>query len=155
MALSGKLIGYVEITSGGDVFHDFLRHKPHEVASIFPDKVHGCDLVEGQRGDVGSTVCWNFTLDGEKKSSKQIIEAVDEEKHMIVLKVVEGFPLEGLYKSFTATFHVEPKGDGKLATWTFEYEKLNAGVPYPTALMDFVCTVTKDLDVHTIDTSKK
>lgn len=85
---------------------------------------------------------------GEKKSIKQIIEAVDEEKHMVVLKVIGGFLVEELYKSFTAIFHVEPRGDGKLATWTFEFEKPNTSVPYPTALMDFVCNVTKQVDIH-------
>ena len=76
-----------------------------------------------------------------------IIEAVDEEKHMIVFKVVDGFPLE-TYKSLTISFHVEPKGDRKFATWTFEFEKLNASVPYPTASLDFNITGIKELDVH-------
>ncbi|PWA44378.1 bet v I/Major latex protein, START-like domain protein [Artemisia annua] len=119
MALSGKLIGYVDISSGGDVFHDVLRHKSHELASILHDMVH----------------------DGEKKKIKQIIEAVDEKKHLEVIKAIGGYLLEDLYKSFTSTFHVEPKGDGKLAIWTFEFEKQNANVPNPTSLMDFVCNV--------------
>lgn len=89
--------------------------------------------------------------DGEKKEIKQIIESVDEEKHLVVMKVIGGYLLEDLYKSFKSTFHVEPKGDGKLAIWTFEFEKLNANVPYPTSLMDFVCNATKNLDVHTIN----
>ncbi|KAL4586714.1 hypothetical protein LXL04_011356 [Taraxacum kok-saghyz] len=101
MALIGKLIGYVEISSEGHVIHDY---KAQNTRSSFH----------------------RSRQDGAKVTSKQIIEVVDEKIHMAVLK-----------------------GDRKLATWTFDYEKLNASVPYPTALMDFVCTVTKDLDVHT------
>lgn len=62
MALSGKLIGYVDISSGGDVFHDVLRHKSHELASILPDMVHGSDQIEGERGGVGSISCWTITV---------------------------------------------------------------------------------------------
>ncbi|KAJ9554236.1 hypothetical protein OSB04_018281 [Centaurea solstitialis] len=108
MALVGKLIAHVEMNSGGKVLHDLLRHKPHDVASICPDKVHACDLVSGQRGAVGSTISWHYT-------------------------------------------HVEPKQDGKqLGTWTFEFEKPNVSVPYPTVFMDYLCDIIKDMDNHCI-----
>ena len=61
MALSGKLIGHVEISSGGKVLHDLLRHKPDDLSSICPTKVHGCDLLSGERGAVGSTIMWHYT----------------------------------------------------------------------------------------------
>ncbi|MFS8028768.1 putative Bet v I/Major latex protein [Helianthus anomalus] len=149
MALSGKLIGYVEISKTGDVFHDLLRHKPHEMVTIAPDKVHDCELHEGERGAVGSVITWHYTThDGKRKTSKQIIESVNEENHTIVLKVIGGELVDGQYKSFTNTFHVEPKGDGKVATWTFEFEKVDTSVPYPTIEMDYLCNLIKDLDAH-------
>ncbi|GJZ22884.1 MLP-like protein 43 [Tanacetum coccineum] len=114
MALSGKLIGYVEISKTGDVFHDLFRHKPHEMVAITPDKVHDCELHEGERGD------------GKKEFSKQINEAVDEGKAPDLCF----------------------KGDGKVATWTFEFEKPDTSVPYPTSLMDYLCNLVKDLDAH-------
>ena len=86
--------------------------------------------------------------EGKKKFSKQIIEAVDEENHTIVFKVIGGELVDELYKSFTIIFHVEPKGDGKVATWTFEFEKPDTNVPYPTSLMDYLCNLVKDLDAH-------
>ncbi|KAM0047617.1 putative Bet v I/Major latex protein [Helianthus debilis subsp. tardiflorus] len=61
MALSGKLIGNVEISKSGDVFHDILRHKPHEVVATSPDKAHDCELHEGERGVTGSVISWHFT----------------------------------------------------------------------------------------------
>lgn len=61
MALSGKLIGHVEISKNGDVFHDIFRHNPDKVADISPDKVHGCDLHAGEKGQVGSVMTWHYT----------------------------------------------------------------------------------------------
>ncbi|KAJ0683418.1 putative Bet v I/Major latex protein [Helianthus annuus] len=106
MALSGKLIGNVEISKSGDVFHDILRHKPHEVVAASPDKVHDCELHEGERRVTGSVISWHFTHEGKKKFSKQIIESVNEENHMIVFKVIGGELVDELYKSFVITWHV-------------------------------------------------
>ncbi|KAI3731567.1 hypothetical protein L1987_62756 [Smallanthus sonchifolius] len=148
MALSGKLIGYVEISKTGDVFHDLFRHNPHKMVAMTPDKVHDCELHEGERGVVGSVISWHYTHEEKKKFSKQIIEAVNEENHMIVFKVIGGDLVDELYKSFRITLHVEPKGDAQVATWTFEFEKPDTSVPYPTSLMDYLCGLVKDLDDH-------
>ncbi|XP_076892857.1 MLP-like protein 31 [Bidens hawaiensis] len=148
MALSGKLIGYVEICKTGDVFHDVFRHNPHKLVAATPEKVHDCELHEGERGVVGSVIQWNYTHEGKKKFSKQIIEAVNEENHTIVFKVIGGDLVDELYKGFTITFHVEPKGDAQVAIWTFEFEKPDTSVPYPTSLMDYLCTLVKDVDAH-------
>lgn len=96
MALSGKLIGYVEVSSGGHVFHDVLRHKSHEVASIHPD-VHGCDLIEGKRGDVGSVVCWNFTMG---KFSFHNLEYFLQ----VTSNIVQTFPCVSLYRFLYSYF---------------------------------------------------
>ncbi|KAJ0828429.1 putative Bet v I/Major latex protein [Helianthus annuus] len=61
MALAGKMMMYLEINSPGEVLHDIVRNRPNDIASMLPDKVHSCDLVEGQWGAVGSVICWNFT----------------------------------------------------------------------------------------------
>ncbi|KAJ0430804.1 putative Bet v I/Major latex protein [Helianthus annuus] len=122
MALSGKLIGYVEISKTGDVFHDLYRHNPHKIVKITPHKVHDCELHEGDRGVVGSIISWHYTHE-----------------------------LGELYKSFTIIFHVEPKGDGQKFTWTFEFEKPDTSVPYPTSMMDYLCNLVKDLDAHNSD----
>ncbi|KAM0047608.1 putative Bet v I/Major latex protein [Helianthus debilis subsp. tardiflorus] len=147
MALAGKLIGYVEISKNGDFFHDLFRHNPHKMVAIAPDRAHDCELHEGDRGAVGSVITWHYTEGGKRKVSKQIIEYVNEENHTIVFNVIGGELVE-IYKSFKITLHVEPKGDGKVATWTFEYEKPDTRVPYPTSVMDFLCKLVKDLDAH-------
>ncbi|XP_024988949.1 kirola-like [Cynara cardunculus var. scolymus] len=149
MALIGKLMMQIEISSHGDIFHDLLRHRPNDLASITPAKVHGCDILDGQLGAVGSVISWNYTHDGKKNTLKEIIEEVDETNHKIVMKVIEGDLVEDLYKSFTNIFHVEPHADGRqLATWTFEFEKLNASVPYPTVFMDYIMELIMEIDAH-------
>ncbi|GKA57809.1 MLP-like protein 43 [Tanacetum coccineum] len=65
-------------------------------------------------------------MKGKKEFSKQINEAVDEGKAPDLCF----------------------KGDGKVATWTFEFENPDTSVPYPTSLMGYLCNVVKDLDAH-------
>ncbi|KAL4586713.1 hypothetical protein LXL04_011355 [Taraxacum kok-saghyz] len=125
MALIGKLSGCVEISADGHIFHELIRHKPHEVTSILPDKIHGCDLVEGQRGDVGSTVCWDFTLEGEKRTSKMIIEAVDEEKHMIVFKLIK----MALSRTLVKQIAINSDGDAFLELFTHKPHKVSDTCP--------------------------
>ncbi|KAI3796125.1 hypothetical protein L1987_38789 [Smallanthus sonchifolius] len=139
---------YVEISKSGDIFHDFFRHKPHEMVAISPGNVHDCELHEGESGAVGSVITWHYT-EGGKKTAKQIIESVNEENHTIVFKVIGGEPdVEKLHKSFKIIFHVEPKSEGQVVTWTFEFEKVDPSVPYETNLMDYLRNLVKDLDPH-------
>ncbi|KAL4574390.1 hypothetical protein LXL04_021219 [Taraxacum kok-saghyz] len=73
MALIGKLISYVEISSDGKVLYDLFWHKQTDCSSICPEKVHGCDLLEGERGVVGSTIIWHYTHDGKRRVAKERI----------------------------------------------------------------------------------
>ncbi|KAL8224398.1 hypothetical protein R6Q57_019873 [Mikania cordata] len=148
MALSGKLTGNVEISAGGKVLHDLLRHTPNDISSICPHKVHACDLQSGGKIDVGSTIVWHFTHDGKKKSSTELIEEIDEANHRVVKKLIAGDIIEGQYKSLTLTFHAEQKDGKQWGIWTMEFEKLNTSVPYPTSFMDYLCDIIKDMDDH-------
>lgn len=94
------------------------------------------------------SLCWTYYIkDGKKQTGKEIIEEIDETNHKIVFKYIEGDLLER-YKSLTITFHVEPKDDKQLATWTFDYEKLDASIPDPTHVMDLLCGILKDMYAH-------
>nr|GEZ33867.1 bet v I domain-containing protein [Tanacetum cinerariifolium] len=64
-----------------------------------------------------------------------------------MFKYIEGDLLE-MYKTLTITFHVEPKDDKQLATWTFDYEKLDASIPDPTVVMDLLCGIIKDMSLE-------
>ncbi|KAD1579685.1 hypothetical protein R6Q59_006665 [Mikania micrantha] len=146
MVVAGKMMMYVPINASGAVLHDIVTNRPNDIASMLPDKVHSCELVEGQWGQVGSVICWNFTYDGKREVIKQQIEEVNMENHKIVFNVLEARLVDNIYKSFKIIFHVEPKSDGKLAAVTFEFEKVNPRMPYPTAFMDYLCDVFKSVD---------
>ncbi|CAK9152122.1 unnamed protein product [Ilex paraguariensis] len=143
----GKLVAQTEIKSDGDVFHEIFRYRPHHIKDMSPANIQGCEIHEGEWGTVGSVIFWNYTHDGKQKVVKDIVEAIDEEKKSVTLKVIEG-DLMKLYKTFTATVQVDTKGENNLVTWTFEFEKLNEGVEDPNTFMDFCLTVTKDIEAH-------
>ncbi|XP_059649548.1 kirola-like [Cornus florida] len=147
MVLSGKLVSQTEIKSGGDVFHDLFKTKPHHISNITPGLIQGCDLHEGDWGTVGSVISWNYVHDGKECVAKELIEAIDEEKKSMTFKVIEGHLLD-LYKTIVITFHVDTKGESNLVTWTFVYEKLSEHVPDPNTLMDLCIALTKDIETH-------
>lgn len=61
MVLTGKLIAQLEFKAGGDVFHEFFRHKPHQLADACVGKVHACNLVEGEFGNAGCVVFFKYS----------------------------------------------------------------------------------------------
>lgn len=60
MGLKGKLVAEIEFKAGGDVFHELLRYNPHDLSTVSPNKVQGCDLHEGEYGHVGSIITWRY-----------------------------------------------------------------------------------------------
>ncbi|XP_057521245.1 MLP-like protein 43 [Amaranthus tricolor] len=147
MGLQGKMEVEVDIKSCGDVFHELWSTKPHHVSNIVPDKIHGCDVHEGDYGHVGSIILWTYTHDGRKCTAKEEIEAIDEENKLIRLKIIEGEILEE-FKNFTCTIHVIDKGEICGVKWIFEFEKIHDHGPYPTDLMDFAIGITRDIESH-------
>lgn len=59
MSLDGKLEAHVEIKASAEKFHEIFTH---HISNVSTDKVHGCDLHEGDWGTVGSIVYWNYFL---------------------------------------------------------------------------------------------
>lgn len=89
----------------------------------------------------------NLFVEGNMSTAKEIIEAVDDEAHKIVFKVIEGEILE-VYSAVTLTIHIEDKGDKQLAIWTMDFKKVNASIPDPTPYLDLLCACTQDMDAH-------
>ncbi|KAH6816066.1 hypothetical protein C2S53_011795 [Perilla frutescens var. hirtella] len=147
MGLHGKLVAAIEFKAGGDVFHELFRNKPHHISTATPEKIKGCDLVEGEFGKVGSIICWTYTHDGKEKKAKEVIQSIDEEKKLIEFKMLEGDLME-LYKDFIATLHVETKGDIDLVTCTLDYEMLNEDVEHPISLLSYFIDIIKDIETH-------
>ncbi|KAL3501903.1 hypothetical protein ACH5RR_036352 [Cinchona calisaya] len=150
MGLKGKMIGQTEIKgAGGDVFHEVFRQRPHHLANMSPEKVHGFTLLGGGLGTVGSVIQWDYTHDGKERVAKQFIENIDEEKQSVRFKMIEG-DLMDLYKTFIITYHVDKRVDYNLVTWTFEYEKLNENIPHPGTLLSLFLHVVEDIEAHHI-----
>ncbi|KAK4487405.1 hypothetical protein RD792_005963 [Penstemon davidsonii] len=80
-------------------------------------------------------------------TAKELIQAIDDEKRMIMFKVLEGNVMEE-YKEFLVIFHVESKGGIDLVTWIFKYETLNDDGEHPTSLLAYFIAITKDIENH-------
>ncbi|XP_021751180.1 MLP-like protein 43 [Chenopodium quinoa] len=147
MGVTGKLEVEVDIKCHGDVFHELFGKKPHHVSKIVPDKIHGCEVHEGEFGKPGSIILWNYTVDGKKCVAKEVVEAIDEEKKSVRFKVIEGDLLKE-FKSITFSIHVVPKGQTTAVMWAAEFEKIADDGPYPTKIMDFCIHLTRDIEKH-------
>ncbi|KAK9698732.1 hypothetical protein RND81_08G127300 [Saponaria officinalis] len=148
MGVTGKLEIEVDIKSSGDSFHELIGTNPHHLSNITPDKIHACDLHEGDFGQPGSIVQFDYTCDGKKCVAKEIIEEINEEKKLVRYKMIEGSTLLEDFKSMIVTMQVIPKGEIDAIMWTFEFEKLADIGPYPIALMDLAICVTRDIEAH-------
>ncbi|OMO99724.1 hypothetical protein COLO4_13121 [Corchorus olitorius] len=145
--LTSKLETDVEIKASAKDFHDMFWNKPHHISNACNDKIHGCDLHEGEFGKVGSVVVWHYTH--ARKVAKEVVEAVDETKNAITYRVIEG-DLMKEYKTFVVHIQATPKsnGNGCIIHWILEYEKLHEGVAHPETLLSFVADMSKDIDAH-------
>ncbi|XP_062109610.1 MLP-like protein 43 [Humulus lupulus] len=145
----GKLETDVEIKASAEKFHEMFTHKPHHITHASSDKIQNCDLHEGEWGQVGSVICWNYFHEGKAKVVKEIVEAIDEEKNLITFKVIEGDLMEH-YKSFKFKIQATPKtdGQGSVVHWTIEYEKHHEEILDPHSMIEFLEDISKDLDVH-------
>jgi hypothetical protein len=148
-SLVGKLETDVEIKASAEKFHHMFAGKPHHVSKASPGNIQGCDLHEGDWGQVGSIVFWNYVHDREAKVAKERIEAVEPNKNLITFRVIDG-DLMKEYKSFLLTIQVTPKlgGPGSIVHWHLEYEKISEEVAHPETLLQFCVEVSKEIDEH-------
>ncbi|XP_031122573.1 kirola-like [Ipomoea triloba] len=161
MGLKGKLLGQIEISFHGDLFHEILGARPHHLPSM-TSVIHE---VGGQWGTQGCTTKYKYTqltkdykkagiqtcdliiICGKTETEEAVMDIIDNEKKIVKYRIVKGDVLKS-YKSFIVTCEVETNGDDKFVTWTVVYEKLKEEIPEPLTYMEYFFTVTKDLDNH-------
>ncbi|KAL9453443.1 hypothetical protein AB3S75_009115 [Citrus x aurantiifolia] len=114
---SNKVETVVEVRAPAAKFHQVFSCKPHILASMSPQSIQGCDLLEGEWGKPGCIICWRYFHDGSPQIAKEIMEVIDNENYITNYKVIEGNLLE-LYKSFCSTVKVTPTLLEKWATMT-------------------------------------
>lgn len=85
--------------------------------------------------------------DGKAKSTKEIVEEVDEEKNSITFTVIEGELLQE-YKSFKFKLQCIPKEKGSVVHLCLEYEKLHDDISDPHSMLMLCGKVFKDVDAH-------
>ncbi|KAK0573285.1 hypothetical protein LWI29_005764 [Acer saccharum] len=146
-SLFGQLETDVEIKASADKFHDVFSCRPHHISNVTPEKIQGVDLHEGEWGQPGTIVCWNYMHDGVAEVAKEVIEAIDDENHSTTFRVIEGHLLEK-YKDFHIIVQATPKDGGSLVHWTLKYEKVSEDVPDANGMLQLAIDVTKDLDSH-------
>ncbi|XP_010471091.1 PREDICTED: MLP-like protein 31 [Camelina sativa] len=148
-SLVGILETTVELKCSAEKFHDMLVGRPHHVSNATPTNIQGAELHEGEMGQVGAVILWNYVHDGEAKVVKERIESVDPENNRVTYKVIEGDLLKE-YSNFVVTLQVTPKeGEpGSVAHWHFDYEKINEEVAHPETLLQLAVEVSKEMDEH-------
>ncbi|CAN7033838.1 unnamed protein product [Brassica oleracea var. botrytis] len=157
----------VELKSSPGKFLDmFIGKQQFEVSSICPSYIQGCELREGEMGQVGSIVVWRYISnnikpitinmckcyiwsDGEAKMIMEMIDSIDLENNQVTFKVLDG-DLMKEYTLFLITLQVTSKeGDvGSVAHWHFQYVKINEKVADPESLLQFAVEVSKEIDAH-------
>ncbi|EOA38628.1 hypothetical protein CARUB_v10010508mg [Capsella rubella] len=146
-SLQGELEEAIEIKSSGKKYHQMLAGRPHDLAKATPESIKGCTLREGEFGKVGSVISWNYVLDGKQEVAKERIEAVDHEKNLIVLRVIDGDLMKN-FKSFLITIQATPKlsGSGSVVNCHIKYERNDEKVAHPEKLLAFIVKTSRDMD---------
>ncbi|KAL9401723.1 hypothetical protein Peur_005572 [Populus x canadensis] len=144
MPLKGELETVIELKSSPEKFFGVWKTQAYHIPNHTPDNIHAVDMHEGEWETEGSIKIWRYSVDGKQEVFKEKV-VVDEEKNTLALTGLEGDVMTR-YKIFNPTYHLTPKDDGSLARLIIEYEKLNENIPVPDKYMDFMITVTKDID---------
>ncbi|OMO99745.1 hypothetical protein COLO4_13109 [Corchorus olitorius] len=151
-SLIGKEGIDIELNAPAKKFFDMICNTPNQVSDASADNIQKVAALNGDFGSTGSIVCWNYIHDGEPKYAKEVIEGIDRKNYSISYRVFEGDILKE-FKSFVLKVQSIPKsnqGEGSIARWTFEYEKLHEGIAFPKSLLELAKQVSKDVDSHLI-----
>ncbi|KAJ0038145.1 hypothetical protein Pint_22323 [Pistacia integerrima] len=73
--------------------------------------------------------------------------AIDDKNKSATYKTIEGTVLN-MFKSFKICLEVTPRDEGSVPHWTLEYEKLNANVEDPKAMLHGLVDTCTDVDAH-------
>ncbi|OWM86173.1 MLP-like protein 31 [Punica granatum] len=147
--VQGRMEIDIGIRSPPKKLYNVFSSKPQDISDASPDNVHGTKLHEGDWGKVGSVIHWDYVHDGQPKTAKERIDALDDENNKATFSVIEG-DLLNLYKTFILIVQATAKegGTGTTVHWTIEYEKVSEETPEPYSLLEFAVKVTRDIDAN-------
>ncbi|XP_065860984.1 MLP-like protein 423 [Euphorbia lathyris] len=146
MAGSGKLDVEIELKSSAEKFWSSIRDSTSLFPKEFPDQYKSIQVLEGDGKAAGSVRLFTYAEGSPLvKTSKEKIDAADDEKKTVSYSVIEGDLLK-YYKTFKGHISVVPKGEGCLVSWMCEYEKASDEVEVPHIIKDFVVKNFKEVD---------
>nr|VDD33111.1 unnamed protein product [Brassica oleracea] len=123
----------VELKSSPGKFLDmFIGKQQFEVSSICPSYIQGCELREGEMGQVGSIVVWRYVhgkWGGKNDNGDDRLNRSGEQPGDVQVTSKEG-------------------DVGSVAHWHFQYVKINEKVADPESLLQFAVEVSKEIDAH-------
>ncbi|KAJ8770245.1 hypothetical protein K2173_012653 [Erythroxylum novogranatense] len=145
MALSGKLEAVIELKSPVDKIYNVFKCQSHHIPNHTPKNIQGFQIHEGDFETSGSVRIWNYTVEGKPGVFKERIE-LDDENKTVTFHGLEGDVMQ-IYKIYKPVWTFKPNGEGTtLAVCAIEYEKQNESVPAPNIYLDFIVSLTKDID---------
>ncbi|RZC58191.1 hypothetical protein C5167_005491 [Papaver somniferum] len=90
----------------------------------------------------------NMSWRERKSQPGKDLTAFDKENKSITYEMLEG-EIMNYYKAISAKLDVIPKqcaaGNRSLVKWSLEFEKVNDDIPNPTAYIDLLQYITKEL----------
>ena len=151
MAPVGKVERKLEVQISADDYYNLFKSQVYKLAHISSDIVQKVELQEGcQWHTNGGVKSWNVIHEGKAISAKERME-IDDASKSVTFNIIEGDMMKE-FKSFKTTMQAVPKGDGEgcIANWCIEYEKLNENVPAPISYLDTVEKLTRDIEAHLV-----
>ncbi|KAK7323572.1 hypothetical protein VNO77_27049 [Canavalia gladiata] len=137
----------MHIKSSAKQFYDLFCNRTHHISNMCPDIIQDVKIHQGEWGNEGSIIYWNYIYEGKTFVVKHVIEGVDRKNNIITFKAIDGGPL-GYYKSFKVTLQVTPKKKGCEVHWMLEYEKQSDNIPDPHYDLHLAGVITKDIDAY-------
>ena len=144
MAMSGKVEVVLELKSTPEQFYNVFSKQAYDVPTHTPSNIQGVDVHQGDWETSGSIKIWKYTIGGKAETFKEKVE-LDDETKTITLHGLEGHVFD-IYKVFRPVWKLTPKGSGTSANCSIEYEKLNPNVAPPDNYLEFMISLTKDID---------
>ncbi|MDK0841537.1 MLP family protein [Clostridium perfringens] len=142
----------IDLKSSATGFYQLFRKESHKVPTATSRNIQAVALHEGDWHTHGAIKIWNYTMDGKPEVFKEKV-GFDDANMTITVHGLEG-DLFKHYKVYWAALKIVPKNKGSVAKISLEYERVNEDAPIPNKYMDFLVSMTEDIDAHLSTASK-
>ncbi|KAI3915017.1 hypothetical protein MKW98_020564 [Papaver atlanticum] len=149
MALLQKLGFEAEIKCSADKYFGMCSYDVTELPKFVPGMFKSVEVTKGDGTSIGSTRLWKYAIEGSEVTATDRITTFSKENRSIAYEFTGG-EIMNYYKVFNIKIDVVPNqhANGSLVKWSLEFEKVNDGIPNPTAFIDAIELVTKEMSSH-------